>query len=71
MSLNLFLAQLPVHHIDVQRPVQVVQLVADRPGLKALVGRETDAFFGALTELAAEKREGAEIWFEVNPTSMM
>ena len=39
--------------------------------VKALVGRETDAFFGALTELAAEKREGAEIWFEVNPTSMM
>ena len=39
--------------------------------IKALVSRETDALFGALTELAAEGAEGAEVWFEVNPNTMM
>ena len=39
--------------------------------IKALVGPETDAFFGALTEMTGEKIPGAEVWFEVNPTSMM
>ncbi len=39
--------------------------------IKALVGRETDELFGALTELAAEGAEGAEVYFEVNPATMM
>ncbi len=39
--------------------------------IKALVSSETDEFFGALTEIAAEGAEGAEIFFEVNPTTMM
>ena len=39
--------------------------------IKALVSRETDEFFGALTDTAAEGAEGAEVWFEVNPASMM
>ncbi len=39
--------------------------------IKALVSRETDEFFGALTELAAEKPESAEVFFEINPTTMM
>ena len=39
--------------------------------IKALVSSETDAFFGALTELAAEGTEGAEVYFEVNPNTMM
>ena len=39
--------------------------------IKALVGRETDEFFGALTELAAEGAEGADVFFEVNPATMM
>ena len=39
--------------------------------IKALVGPETDELFGALTELAAEGAEGAEVYFEVNPATMM
>ena len=39
--------------------------------IKALVSKETDAFFGALTEMAAEGAEDAEVWFEINPTTMM
>ena len=39
--------------------------------IKALVSSETDSFFGALTELAAEGTEGAEVYFEVNPNTMM
>ena len=39
--------------------------------IKALVSSETDAFFGALTELAAEGTESAEVYFEVNPNTMM
>ena len=39
--------------------------------IKALVSRETDEFFGALTELAARETPGAEVFFEVNPTTMM
>lgn len=39
--------------------------------IKALVSKESDAFFGALTELAAEGNADAEISFEVNPATMM
>ena len=39
--------------------------------IKALVSPETDAFFGAITELAGEAMEGAEVTFEVNPATMM
>ena len=39
--------------------------------IKALVSTETDAFFGAVTELAAAGAEGAEIRFEINPATMM
>ena len=40
--------------------------------IKALIGTETDAFFGAMTEMAAEwPATGSEVWFEINPTSMM
>jgi len=39
--------------------------------IKALVSRESDALFGALTELAAEGNPDAEISFEVNPATMM
>lgn len=39
--------------------------------IKALVSKETDAFFGALTELAASGASGADVWFEVNPNTMM
>ncbi len=69
-------------HPDWQR--KIVMLLKDTPPvrylrakyrrhilIKALAGRETDAFFGKLTELASEKPEGAEVVFEVNPVSMM
>ena len=39
--------------------------------IKALVGREADELFGALTEIAAAGAEGAEVCFEVNPATMM
>ena len=39
--------------------------------IKALVSKESDALFGALTELAAEGNPDAEISFEVNPATMM
>ncbi len=39
--------------------------------IKALVCSETDAFFGALTELATDGAEDAEVYFEINPTTMM
>ena len=39
--------------------------------IKALVSKESDAFFGALTELAAEGNADAVISFEVNPATMM
>ncbi len=39
--------------------------------IKALVSPETDGFFGKLTELAASGAEGAEVNFEINPTTMM
>ena len=39
--------------------------------IKALVSEETNAFFGNLTELASQPAEGAEVYFEVNPTTMI
>jgi len=39
--------------------------------MKLLIGPETDAFCGALTELASQPFEGAEVWFEYNPATMM
>ncbi len=39
--------------------------------IKALVSRETDEFFAALTDLAAEGAEDADVYFEVNPATMM
>ena len=69
-------------HPEWQR--KVITLLKDTPSVKFLKGkhrkhilikalacRETDAFFGALTELSSEATEGAEIWFEINPNTMM
>ena len=39
--------------------------------IKALFSKETDAFFEILTELASEGAEGANIYFEINPTTMI
>jgi len=39
--------------------------------MKLLVSRETDELTAALTELSREPKEGTEVWFEVNPTTMM
>ncbi len=38
---------------------------------KLLVHRETEPFVAALTELAREPADGAEVYFEYNPTTMM
>ena len=39
--------------------------------MKMLVSREADEMIAALTELAREHSDEAEVWFEVNPTTMM
>lgn len=39
--------------------------------MKLLVHPETERFAAALSELAREKQEGAEVYFEYNPTTMM
>ena len=39
--------------------------------IKALVSGETDEFFGVLTEMAASETADADVFFEVNPTTMM
>ena len=39
--------------------------------MKLLVSREADEMIAAMTELARGEFEGAEVWFEVNPTTMM
>ena len=39
--------------------------------IKALVSGETDEFFGVLTEMAASGTADADVFFEVNPTTMM
>ena len=39
--------------------------------MKMLVSREADELIAALTELAREHSDEADVWFEVNPTTMM
>ena len=39
--------------------------------LKMLVSKEADEMIAALTGIAREEYPGAEVWFEVNPTTMM
>ena len=39
--------------------------------MKLLVHPETEQFAAALSELTREKQEGAEVYFEYNPTTMM
>lgn len=39
--------------------------------MKMLVSREADEVIAVLTELAREHSDEAEVWFEVNPTTMM
>ena len=39
--------------------------------MKMLVGKEADEMIAAMTKMAGETQEGAEVWFEVNPTTMM
>ncbi len=39
--------------------------------MKILVSREADEMIAAMTELARGEFEGTEVWFEVNPTTMM
>ena len=38
---------------------------------KMLVGPEADAMIAEMTEMAREPFEGTDVWFEVNPTTMM
>ena len=39
--------------------------------MKLLVSKEADEMIAAMTEIAREPFEGTEVWFEVNPTTMM
>ena len=39
--------------------------------MKTLVSRETDDFFSALSELTESPTDGADIYLEVNPTTMI
>ena len=39
--------------------------------MKTLVSQETEAFFGALTEIIAAPFDGASVYLEVNPTTML
>ena len=39
--------------------------------MKLLVGREADELIAALTELSREPQKETEVWFEVNPTTMI
>ena len=39
--------------------------------LKLLVSREAEELIAALTELSREPQKETEVWFEVNPTTMM
>ncbi len=63
---------------------QVLLLVADTPGVKVLrgrcrrhvlmkllVSRESDDLINVLTEMAGQPRENADVYLEVNPTTMM
>ena len=63
---------------------RVLMMLLDQPGVKVLRGKSrwhvmfkllvnpaTEEFVAALTELAREPQEGAEVYFEYNPTTMM
>ena len=63
---------------------RVLMMLLDQPGIKVLRGKSrwhvmfkllvnpaTEEFVAALTELAREPHEGAEVYFEYNPTTMM
>ena len=39
--------------------------------MKMLVGPEADAMIAEMTEMARQPFEGTDVWFEVNPTTMM
>ncbi len=63
---------------------RVLMMLLDQPSVKVLRGktrwhvmfkllvhRETETFVAAMTELAREPMEGADVYFEYNPTTMM
>ena len=63
---------------------RVLLMLLDQPGVKVLRGKArwhvmfkllvnpaTEEFVAALTELARDPHEGAEVYFEYNPTTMM
>ncbi|MBR3764202.1 MAG: primosomal protein N' [Clostridia bacterium] len=63
---------------------RTLMMLLDQPSVKVLRGKcrwhvmfkllvhpETEAFVSALTDLAREPVEGAEVYFEYNPTTMM
>ncbi len=63
---------------------RTLMMLLDQPGVKVLRGKtrwhvmfkllvhpETEVFVAALTDLAREPAEGAEVYFEYNPTTMM
>ncbi len=39
--------------------------------MKMLVSREADEMIAEMTEMARREYEGTEVWFEVNPTTMI
>ena len=39
--------------------------------MKMLVSREADEMIAAMTDLAGHPFDNAEVWFEVNPTTMI
>jgi len=63
---------------------RVLMMLLDQPGVKVLRGKSrwhvmfkllvnpaTEEFVAALTDMAREPHEGAEVYFEYNPTTMM
>ena len=69
-------------HPDWKR--RTLMMLADQPSVKVLRGKsrwhvmfkllvhpETEEFVAALTDMAREPVEGAEVYFEYNPTTMM
>ncbi len=63
---------------------RVLMMLLDQPGVKVLRGKSrwhvmfkllvnpaTEDFVAALTDMAREPHEGAEVYFEYNPTTMM
>ena len=81
-ALHIRCQQLLEAHPDWQK--RALMMLLDQPGVKVLrgksrwhvmfkllVGPETEEFAAALTELAREPQEGATVYFEYNPTTMM